>query len=127
MDPRTRSYDMRAPGASTATPLHCPAADPWPPIDEHIVEPEVTRDEVLRGERYEATPANPEHAEPHSQLDYVARAHVAPGYTSATDMITRFSHQSDFAPDTSILRKGIDPSTGTRYLEELAFEVVNEQ
>ena len=38
-----------------------------------------------------------------------------------------FGVGSDFATDLSIRRSGIDPRTGSRYLEELAFEVVNEQ
>lgn len=35
-------------------------------------------------------------------------------------MLTRFSLGSNFAPDTPVRQKGIDPLTGTCYLEELA-------
>ena len=35
--------------------------------------------------------------------------------------------KSDFASDSCVLKDGIDPATGTRYLEELAFEIVSEQ
>ncbi|HEY7214250.1 MAG TPA: hypothetical protein VIC28_06450, partial [Thermoanaerobaculia bacterium] len=35
--------------------------------------------------------------------------------------------ESDFATDTCVRKKGVDPETGSRYLEEIAFEVVSEQ
>jgi hypothetical protein len=59
-----------------------------------------------------------------SDLDYVIRGKVAPGYRVASDLKTRFEEDSDFASDTAILREGLDPETGRRYLEEIAFEVV---
>jgi hypothetical protein len=125
VDPKP-TYSLSAPGTGAAS-RHCPAEDEgqdeWPALDDHLVDPETSREEVVRGERYEAVPANPEHAIPHAQLDYVARAHAAAGYTSATDMLTRFGRRSDFAPDTAIVR--VD--TGARCLEELVFEVVKEQ
>ncbi len=127
---------MLAPGASVSsasTPLRCPGADgpgvkgPWPALDDHLVQPEVSRDEVIRGHRMTTMAANPEHGDPHCQLDYLVRAHVAKGYIASTDMLTRFGPGSDFAPDTCVRQAGIDAKTGKRYLEELAFEVVNEQ
>jgi hypothetical protein len=57
----------------------------------------------------------------------VIGAHVREGYVGSTELLTRSSESSDFATDTCIRRDGIDPTTKTRYLEELAFEVVNEQ
>lgn len=54
-------------------------------------------------------------------------AHVKEGYVGSTDLLTRAAPSSDFATDTCIRRDGIDPATNTRYLQELAFEVVNEQ
>jgi hypothetical protein len=57
----------------------------------------------------------------------VIRAHVAPGYISSSDMLTRAGPGSEFATDTSVRKAGLDPGTGTRYLEELAFEVVSTQ
>ncbi|MEA2694017.1 MAG: hypothetical protein QOJ16_3404 [Acidobacteriota bacterium] len=74
-----------------------------------------------------ASPAKRPHATQHSRLDYVLEAHVAPGYEAATDLLTRFSVDSDFATDACISREGIDPATGERYLEEFAFEVVSKQ
>jgi hypothetical protein len=97
-----------------------------PRLDEHLVEPE-TREEMLRGERIIAHPARPPHAERHCDLDYLVRAHVAADYIAASDMLTRAGPKSEFATDTAVRKRGLDPATGTRYLEELAFEVVYKQ
>ena len=97
-----------------------------PRLDEHLVEGE-TREQIVRGRRVVAMPAHPPHADRHFRLDYLLGAHVKEGYTGSTDLLTRAAPRSDFASDTCIRREGIDPSTDTRYLEELAFEVVNEQ
>jgi hypothetical protein len=97
-----------------------------PRIDDRLV-PGETRQEMVRGRRVIASPAQPPHALRHNTVDYVVRAHVAPGYEAATDLLTRVGPGSDFATDTCVLRSGIDPATDTRYLEELAFEVVSEQ
>ena len=104
-----------------------PGRGSFPRIDDHLVVPEITRDEVINGRRVVAMPAHPPHATKHTDLGYVLRAHVAPGYTVATDLLTRFGETSDFASDACIYKDGLDPSTGTRYLEDLAFEVVSEQ
>ena len=94
--------------------------------DDRLVQPE-TREEIVRGHRIHALPANPEHGDEHTEVTYVIRSHAATGYVVSTDLLTRASEDSDFATDTCIRRSGIDPRTGDRYLEELAFEVVNEQ
>lgn len=98
-----------------------------PGLDEHLVRPEVTRDEIVRGERMVAMPSLPEHGDRHFRIDYVLGAHVKAEYVGSTDLITRFGPKSDFATDTCIRRSGSDPETGERYLEEVAFEVVNTQ
>jgi hypothetical protein len=49
------------------------------------------------------------------------------GYTVSTELLTRYSEQSNFATDVCIRKDGIDPSTDERHLEELAFEVISEQ
>jgi hypothetical protein len=82
---------------------------------------------MVRGQLVIAVPALPPHADRHCELDYVIRAHVAPGYISSSDMLTRAGPGSEFATDTSVRKAGLDPGTGTRYLEELAFEVVSTQ
>lgn len=101
--------------------------DMFPPVDEHLVEPEVTRDEIIGGRRVVAFPAEAPHADQHSDLQYVLRAHIAPGYVASVDLLTRFDQKSDFASDACVRREGVDPQTGKRHLEELAFEVVSEQ
>jgi hypothetical protein len=98
-----------------------------PGVDDHLVVPETTRDEIVRGRHVIAMPALPPHADRHCEVDYVIRAHTAEGYITASDLLTRVGPNSNFATDTSIRRAGIDPATGQRYLEELAFEVVSEQ
>ena len=98
-----------------------------PKVDDHLVVPETTRDELVRGRKVIAQPAAPPHADRHAQVDYVIRAHAAPGYVASSDLLTRVGPGSDFATDTSVRREGIDPETGSRYLEELAFEVVSTQ
>ncbi|MEM9457218.1 MAG: hypothetical protein AAGF11_23775, partial [Myxococcota bacterium] len=99
---------------------------PPPYYDERLVEPE-TREEMVRGHRFYAAPAKPEHGDRHLEVDRVIGSHVAPGYIASSDLLTRAGPYSDFATDTCVRRAGIDPRTGSRYLEELAFEVVNTQ
>jgi hypothetical protein len=107
--------------------LSSPGSAPeWPRIDDHIVQPE-TRQEIVRGERVEALPANAPHGDRHNELDYVIRGNVAEGYVPSSDLLTRVGPRSNFATDVCIRRRGTDPLTGTRYLEELAFEIVAEQ
>lgn len=128
VDPKPPPYRYKiAPSApSVAAEVRLPGAEAWPRVDDHRVAPE-TRQELVRGHTMQAVPANPPHADRHCQLDYVIRGSVAEGYVSATDLLTRASEDSDFATDTCVRRRGIDPATGTRWLEELAFEVVAEQ
>ena len=127
VDPKPPSgrYVLAPPAGSSAA-LQLPGDRAQPRVDEHLVTPE-TREEMVRGRRVVAAPANPPHGKRHFKLDYVLAAHVADGYEGATDLLTRVGPRSNFATDTCILREGIDPSTGARWLEELAFEVVGEQ
>ena len=119
-----RRYDAPADDGSSSQRTPDPSA--FPRLDDHLVRPE-TREEMVDGRLVLALPALEPHAEQHYQLDYVTRGVLAPGYVGATDLLTRASKSSQFATDTCIRREGIDPDTGTRFLEELAFEVVNEQ
>lgn len=111
----------------TLSPLRLPGRGSFPRVDDHLVEPEVTRDEIIGGQRVVASPAQPPHADQHTLLDYLVKAHVPPGYKAATDLLTRHDEESDFASDTCVYKEGLDPTTGARYLEEIAFEVVSEQ
>ncbi|HEY2291100.1 MAG TPA: Uma2 family endonuclease [Thermoanaerobaculia bacterium] len=120
------AYSLKAPGVSGRS-LHLPGRGPFPPVDEHLVEPEVTRDEIIDGRRVVAFPAEAPHGDQHDRLQYVLHAHVAPGYVASVDLLTRFDQKSDFASDACVRREGVDPQTGKRHLEELAFEVVSEQ
>lgn len=129
MDENRRGYNFKAPGHSDGgSPRHLPGrGGPFPRVDDHLVEPEVTRDEIIGGQRIVAFPANPPHANQQSRLDYVLQALVAPGYIASADLLTRHDQESDFASDACIYKEGVDPTTGARYLEEIAFEVVSEQ
>jgi hypothetical protein len=126
MDEKRSGYSLKAPG-SAGTSLYLPGRGAFPRVDDHLVVPEVTRDEIINGRRVVAHPALPPHATQQSDLDYVVRAHVAAGYRAAADLLTRVGEKSDFASDACIYKDGVDSSTGTRYLEEIAFEVVAEQ
>jgi hypothetical protein len=79
---------------------------PFPRVDDHLVLPEVTRDEIIGGRRVVASPAHLPHATQHTRLDYVLEAHVAPGYQAATDLLTRHDEESDFATDACVLKEG---------------------
>ena len=120
MDPKTSHGMLLAPGASDGRAVR------FPSLDDHIVKPE-TREEMLRGRRVMAMPALPPHADRQCEIDYVVRGNVRAGYISSSELLTRPTTGSDFATDTCVRKGGNDPSTGTRYLEEVAFEVVNEQ
>jgi hypothetical protein len=128
MDPKPSSPMLLASSSSSSSSSawRLPAADEPPRIDERLVQPE-TREQLVRGRQVLAMPANPAHGDRHFKLDYVIGAHVKEGYVGSTDLLTRSAVQSDFATDTCVRKDGIDPRTNTRYLEELAFEVVNEQ
>ena len=128
MDEKRAAFRLSAPAASGSTSaLRLPGRDSSPGVDDHLVEPEVTRDEIINGRRVVALPALPPHADKQVDLGYLLRAHAAPGYRVAADLLTRHALDSDFATDACIYKDGVDPATGTRYLEEFAFEVVSEQ
>jgi Putative restriction endonuclease len=128
MDPKRTTGMLLAPGASGAAAVaRFPGREPFPPVDEHLVAPEVSRDEVIRGRRVVAMPALPPHADRQASLSYVITGHVKPGYVGSSELLTRVGAGSDFATDVCVRKAGDDPRTGQRYLEELSFEVVNEQ
>lgn len=129
MDPKPSSGEMwlAPPPSGSAVALRLPAAREAPALDEHVVTPETTRDQLVRGRKVVAMPSLPPHGDRHFKLDYVIGAHVKEGYVGSTDLLTRVGKKSDFATDTCVRREGVNPATNERYLEELAFEVVNEQ
>jgi hypothetical protein len=115
----SRSPALFAPGAPSEV-AQCPA------VHERLAPPE-TRLEYLDGVELFAAPADPPHARLHATLAYLLEAHVAPGYLTAVDMLTRTDEASDFAPDASVFPATYDARTGGRKLEELAFEISNQQ
>ena len=126
MDEKRSGVRLKAPGSSAGA-FHLPGRGSFPLVDDHLVEPEVTRDEILNGSRVVSMPAEAPHGDKQVDLDTLLRIHVAPGYVASADLITRFAEKWDFASDTCVRREGMDPATGRRYLEEIAFEVVSTQ
>jgi len=126
MDEKHSGLSLKAPAPSGGS-LYLPGRGAFPAVDDHLVEPEVTRDEIIAGRRVVASPAEVPHGDKQVDLDSLLRSHVAPGYVVSADLITRFAVDSDFASDTCVRREGLDPATGRRYLEEVAFEVVSTQ
>ncbi len=126
MDEKRSGLSLKAPGSSAGA-YHLPGRGSFPLVDDHLVEPEVTRDEILNGRRVVSMPAERPHAVKQASLDTLLANHAAPGYSVATDLITRYAVNSDFASDSCVVKDGIDPETGRRYLEEIAFEVVSTQ
>ena len=128
MDEKRVPYSLKAPGTrGPGSSLQLPGRGSFPAIDDRLVEPEITRDEIIGGRRVVASPAKEPHATQHTELDYVVRAHVAPGYRVAADLLTRHDKESDFATDVCVFKAGTDPESGGRHLEEIAFELVSEQ
>jgi len=127
MDPKQTPRLFLAPSASGSAAMRLPGRETFPLPDEHLVTPELTRDEVIRGRHVVAMPALPPHADRQIDLGFVVRAHVKPGFIGSTELLTRVTEGSDFATDVCVRKEGDDPATGARYLEELSFEVVNEQ
>jgi len=134
MDENRPPYRLHAPGAGVSAPSYeLPAYREAPRprrrlrVDEHEIRPELERREMIDGEILQTFPAELEHAVQNGDLDYLLRAHLAKGYRVATDLVTRHDRRADFASDSAVVRDGIDPSTGSRHREELAFEIVSEQ
>ncbi len=134
MDESRPPYRLHASGADVSAPSYeLPAYRDAPRsrrrlrVDEHVIRPEVERREMVDGEILQTFPAEFQHAVQNGDLDYLLRAHLAPGYRVATDRTARHDRKADFAGDSAVVRDGIDPSTGSRFREELAFEIVSEQ
>lgn len=143
MDPTSNLPMMLAPGASSSTPLRFPGPAPrLPKLDDSLL-PEDSSYEIIDGQRIKCM-GDPEHARPHAQLAYVLTGLAGDGYDALVELTTRADTTppppdldnnaeklpitvQDLRPDASILREGIDPATGDRYIEDLSFAVVNKQ
>ncbi len=97
-----------------------------PEVDERLAEPE-TRFEVEDGRWVYVPPADEPHAESHLTVGALVKVHRAHGYSVAVDMLTRTSRTDDIAPDVSVYPTARNPRTGSRQLEEIAFEIVSTQ
>jgi hypothetical protein len=97
-----------------------------PALDARLVAPE-TRFEMLEGRLVHVSPADPPHGTRHSKVSALLEAHTGLEFTVASDMLTRTSEGTDVAPDVSVFPSALDPVTGKRQLEQLAFEVVSTQ
>jgi hypothetical protein len=128
MDEKRSSYSLRAPGSpARSVALRLPGHGAFPGVDDHLVEPEVTRDEIINGRRVVASPADAPHGDKQLDLGTLLRVHIAPGHIASAELLTRHAMESDFASDVCVRRDGFDPATGKRNLEEIAFEVVSTQ
>jgi hypothetical protein len=125
VDPKPRRR-VRAPAEGEPTPPARPDPATFPRVDTPLVRPE-TREELFHGRLVVAAPAHLPHARRQAKTASVAEFTTAADYQTATELLTCTGTDTNFATDVCILRKGIDPATGARYLEELVFEVVNEQ
>jgi hypothetical protein len=96
-----------------------------PSLDEHLVRDE-TREEMVRGRLTFMPAADAPAGRQQALLSFVIRGHIAPGYVSSTHLLTRAGPTSEFSTSVCVRRDGIDPSTDTRHLEELAFQVVTD-
>ncbi|WP_428261370.1 hypothetical protein [Haliangium sp.] len=117
---------MSFPGASESSGRPPGRTDARFDPDDNLATPEA-HEEVVRGQRIQLSPAKPAHGDTHMSLDGAVYLSVAKGYIASTDLLTRRSEDTDFATDACIRKAGTDPATGTRYLEELSFEVFNSQ
>lgn len=93
-----------------------------PRIDDYVVEPG-TNTELFEGEVRECLPADPAHSMQQGAVAILLGAYRARGYLIDIDLLTRQSHTNNFASDVCIRQRGLDPKTGVRHLEELAFEI----
>jgi hypothetical protein len=97
-----------------------------PAVDDRAVAPE-TGTELIRGEVRKALPAEPPHADEQCRIASVIGMNVAPGYAASTELLTRVDDEADFATDACIRKVGRNSVTGSRYLEEISFEVKHKQ
>jgi hypothetical protein len=117
---------MSAPGASSPS-YELPGRGGFPRVDDYRTDIDFETEEMVGGVVYKVMGADLPHAECNGQLDYLLQGVAAPGYAVTTDLKTRHDVEDDFATDSALVKKGTDPQTGTRYLEEIAFEVVDKQ
>ena len=95
-------------------------------MDERLAAPE-THTQVIDGVVVQTMGANPPHAVQHAEVARIFAGCIASGYLAAVDMLTRVDRDNDRAADVSVFPAALDPKTGGRQLEELAFEVCDSE
>lgn len=134
MDEGNGGYRMMAPGAEPAARSYgfpgqaegSPRAD-WPRVDDYRSDIDFESQEMIGGVVYDVMGSDYPHARRNGHLDYLLQGLAAPGYGITSDLKTRVDDEDDFASDSALVKNGIDPATGTRHLEEFAFEVIHKQ
>ncbi|MCP4664367.1 MAG: hypothetical protein GY856_53975, partial [bacterium] len=124
-EPGRSPSKIRAPGQS-GVEIRLPGRGERLAPDDRLARPE-TGEEYIDGQCIQAMAGEAAHADPQCDLAYVVRACVAKDYVASTELLTRTDEGSDFATDVCVRRRGTDPQTGGRYLEEVSFEVAHSQ
>ncbi|MFO0604708.1 MAG: Uma2 family endonuclease [Polyangiales bacterium] len=113
-----------APGATTQAAYAPGRGQRLPAVDERLVAPE-SHAEIVDGVVHRTMGSNQPHGTRHFEATHVFAGALAEGYEGAVDMLTRADEDTDAAPDISVFPSGVDPETGGRRLEEIAFEVLD--
>lgn len=113
-DENRHPYSLKAPGPSSGSGMRLPGRGSFPGVDDRLVIPEYTRDEIIGGRRVVASPAAAPHAIRHGDLQYLLRAHVAVGYLAAVDLLTPHAEDSDLRPLAPARRRGREHGRGAR-------------
>lgn len=108
------------------SPSDLPFPRIFPRIDEHLIEPGVSRFELIRGRRVDAFGVDAPQGDVQARAAFLMSGHVITGFVVSLRLLTRMGWQSDFSSNVCIRKGGIDPQTNTRYLEELAFVIADD-
>lgn len=97
-----------------------------PAIDDNLLG-EGCGHEIVDGEVHALTPASEAHRTGHFRLSALLRMVLRPAYKGAVDLLSRPKTSSNHAPDVSILPRARDEETGGRRVEEIVFDVVDDE
>ena len=118
-------YRLEASGAEPSNVSYrLPGRDEPLHVDDYMTDIDFRSEEKIGGKVYQTMGSELPHAAQNGEIDYILRGLLTSDYCVASDLKTRFAEESDFASDSAAVKRGIDPKTGRRYLERLAFEVV---
>ncbi len=99
---------------------------PLPAIDDGLVMPG-TRYEIDDGKLVYVPPAGDIHGALHAKLATLLSVHAAPDFRVMVNVLMRTSHDTDIAPDASVLPRAPDPVTEGRQIDQLTFEIATSQ